>query len=526
MIASLLVAGCARPGDEPPNDPVTTTPSSSPPPTSTGTPGSVTPSQDKVQDAPGPGSSATPGLSFVSSKDGLLQVKLVLANGTAVINGTSYGTSLYNGQLITPIWRLQRGDVLMVELEDERYVPPQDAGLHDHGDDHGTFFNYTNIHFHGLNVPPTPPGDSVFISVNPAASGFTPTSYMYEILIPEDHPEGLFWWHAHPHNVSNMQVAGGMSGAMIIGNVTQSHYPHVAYTKEQVVLLRDFSANETEASFQNNVPLSTINGVAQASFQIAPNEVQFWRFANIGANRDFKVALEDPDGRPVAFHVIAVDGNVRRQVENRENLFLHPGARMEAFVVGPAAGNYTLKTLQVAKNLKNVFEDEQVLGTLVSAPGVQPYAPPQGLSTAVAQNMDPRLGELERWMSNGNATVWRNVTFTAHNGGQDFGINGTKYDVNRTDTFVKYDTVEVWNILNPTNASHVFHIHQLDYLVYLVNGTKAGSGGLQDTVLVPPKGSVQLVIPFNTPNVIGRYVYHCHYLAHEDRGMMANILVQ
>ncbi len=53
---------------------------------------------------------------------------------------------------------------------------------------------------------------------------------------------------------------------------------------------------------------------------------------------------------------------------------------------------------------------------------------------------------------------------------------------------------------------------------------------LHDTFTLPAgdtlkPGVVKVVIPFTDPTIIGRFVYHCHIVKHEDKGMMATIEV-
>ncbi len=36
---------------------------------------------------------------------------------------------------------------------------------------------------------------------------------------------------------------------------------------------------------------------------------------------------------------------------------------------------------------------------------------------------------------------------------------------------------------------------------------------------------VKVLIPFTNPVIVGKFVYHCHIIQHEDQGMMANIQV-
>ena len=37
--------------------------------------------------------------------------------------------------------------------------------------------------------------------------------------------------------------------------------------------------------------------------------------------------------------------------------------------------------------------------------------------------------------------------------------------------------------------------------------------------------TVQLRMDFRDPNIVGMFVYHCHLLEHEDKGMMGSIRV-
>ena len=58
-----------------------------------------------------------------------------------------------------------------------------------------------------------------------------------------------------------------------------------------------------------------------------------------------------------------------------------------------------------------------------------------------------------------------------------------------------------------------------------VNGEPIAFGGRLDNIRVPERGSVTLLLAFTDPLILGRFMYHCHVLKHEDRGMMGNIEV-
>ncbi|PYO10279.1 MAG: hypothetical protein DMD30_03320 [Gemmatimonadetes bacterium] len=58
-----------------------------------------------------------------------------------------------------------------------------------------------------------------------------------------------------------------------------------------------------------------------------------------------------------------------------------------------------------------------------------------------------------------------------------------------------------------------------------INGVAQLADDHRDIVDVPIKGEVKVIIPFTNPLIVGRFVFHCHILSHEDKGMMATIEV-
>jgi FtsP/CotA-like multicopper oxidase with cupredoxin domain len=102
---------------------------------------------------------------------------------------------------------------------------------------------------------------------------------------------------------------------------------------------------------------------------------------------------------------------------------------------------------------------------------------------------------------------------------------------------VEANSVEEWTILNFTHELHDFHIHQLHFRV-LESDDKFIEGRMMDTINVPvalpdanwspddpvTPGKVRLLMRFHQ-NISGEFVFHCHILSHEDKGMMGLIRV-
>ena len=113
-------------------------------------------------------------------------------------------------------------------------------------------------------------------------------------------------------------------------------------------------------------------------------------------------------------------------------------------------------------------------------------------------------------------------------GGGEMTINGRSMDMNRVDETVRIGTKEVWIIENPTMIPHPFHIHDVQFRILDRNGSPPlpGETGLKDTVVVPPRERVRLLLQFADYADPDRpYMYHCHNLEHEDAGMMGQFTV-
>ncbi len=92
----------------------------------------------------------------------------------------------------------------------------------------------TNLHFHGLTIPPTCHEDDVMkTSVQPGDAPFE-----YRFRIPQDEQPGLYWYHPHIHGFSKDQVLGGASGALIVEGIERAK-KEVAGLPERVFVIRD-----------------------------------------------------------------------------------------------------------------------------------------------------------------------------------------------------------------------------------------------------------------------------------------------
>src|SRR5450432_526805 len=181
----------------------------------------------------------------IESAGGVLRVELRMRSEVDAQGRVRYCYVSSDGK-IAPTLRLNPGDWLVVELKNEitpaaarndQRMPmaigtvgaktdPCAGGIMIDGG--------TNLHFHGLAVPPVCHQDeAMHTMIEPGAPTFE-----YRMRIPENTPPGLYWYHPHPHGFTKAQVLGGASGALIIEGMQDAN-PLTAGLPERVLVIRD-----------------------------------------------------------------------------------------------------------------------------------------------------------------------------------------------------------------------------------------------------------------------------------------------
>jgi hypothetical protein len=108
---------------------------------------------------------------------------------------------------------------------------------------------------------------------------------------------------------------------------------------------------------------------------------------------------------------------------------------------------------------------------------------------------------------------------------QIFGINGRPFDMARIDFEVANATVEKW-VVGGQEMGHPFHIHGARFRVVapVDQAERPEHAGWKDTVLV--EGEMELLVEFRDSGSSDHpFMFHCHVLEHEDRGMMGQFVV-
>jgi FtsP/CotA-like multicopper oxidase with cupredoxin domain len=430
----------------------------------------------------------------IRSRNGVLNATLTASQSRLRLGEYEIPGYLYDDTYLPPLLRVNLGDIMRIRLRNNLTDGP------------------TNLHFHGMNVSPRGRSDNVFVQVRPDHE------FEYEVVVPRAGRQGpgLFWYHPHDHGFVNKQMLGGMSGGLVVEG-SETLFPILKDLPERFFLIKHLQPG-------GGREVISINGQLNPAVEIRPGEMQFWRIANIGASLFFPFQIE---GMPL--YVVATDGHPLSRPRKSSEFLIGPGQRIDAVAIGPPAGEYAMAT----KEFKNMAWREpfpaQQIATIVStgSPAGSPIS--ATAETEVLLQRDDR----PRWIDEVRASTIarrRRVEYSKTEDRSVFMIDRRVMDDNRVDQTVKLGDTEEWTVVNTDQQYHSFHIHQTAFLVTEVNGMQQNEDSLRDTFSIPPAtddgpGVLKVIIPFTDPEIVGRFVYHCHAVDHEDKGMMGIVEV-
>jgi FtsP/CotA-like multicopper oxidase with cupredoxin domain len=519
------------------------------------------------------------------SKDGVLEATLTARNMKESDGRTRYCFTDEEGDE-SPTLRVQPGDQVIIHLKnamtDVATAGPEPIHMQamQGACTSGMVMDLisTNLHFHGMTIPPTCHADNVLKTiVEPGDKPFT-----YRFRIPDDEPPGLYWYHPHVHGFSKQQVLGGASGALIVEGIERAK-KELAELPERVFIIRDedlMNPNAPPSKSEPVVPKFLVDrdgdaantgtgfgkpakdisinyvsvpypGYPPATIQMRPSERQLWRVLNASAitylnlevlfNRTPQpLGLVAMDGVPIGARGAESDGP-QEPINWQTHLAIPPGARVEFVVTGPPiGGNGLLVTRTVDTGPGGENDPNRALARIEAAPDApEPRSRLENLPQPLPPPRRPWLGDVtpvrvrhlyfsEKLADPNDPTSAVEFYLTVD------GQTPKMFDMNATEPNIvaQQGTVEDWIIENRSQELHAFHIHQLHFLLLDYMGIPVHENLLRDTVNVPYYNgrlltypSVRIRVDFRDPDIVGTFPYHCHLLEHEDKGMMGTIEV-
>jgi FtsP/CotA-like multicopper oxidase with cupredoxin domain len=517
------------------------------------------------------------------SHDGILKVDLKFRKAPDTNGNTRFCYIAEDGSE-APTLRVNPGDLLILSLKNDMsasFKPaaiamgPKGAASSEACASSDMTAESTNLHFHGLSIPPLCHQDDVLnTSIQPSDQPFE-----YRFRIPADQPPGLYWYHPHIHGLTKTQVLGGASGALIVEGIERENKA-VAGLPERVLIIRDQNLLNPNAPPSKSEPVlpkmlldrdgdAANNGTGfgqpakdlsinfvpvpypdypPAVIEMKPEETQLWRVLNASAITYLNLAVLF-NRAPQKLGLVALDGVPLNEngtmgdfVDWQTHLGVPPGSRVEFIVKGPPLGvSGLLVTRTVDTGAGGENDPNRALATLKSS---EESTEPR---SKLAASPTPLPASQMAWLGNVAPVRTRRLYFSEKlldpnnpNSATTFyitvdGQTPAPFDPQSgiPNIVAKQGTVEDWIIENRSNELHAFHIHQMHFMLLDYLGKPVNEPFLRDTVNVPyfdgralEYPSVRLRMDFRDPNVVGTFPYHCHLLEHEDGGMMGLVRVE
>ena len=493
------------------------------------------------------------------------RMQLVVQAGKSSFAGKTATTWGYNGNLLGPAVKLNKGQSVTVDI-------------------HNQLAEETTLHWHGLEIP----GE-----VDGGPQGIIPAGGKRSVTFTPDQRAATCWFHPHQHGKTGHQVAMGLAGLVLIEDeeIRKLMLPKQWGIDDVPVIIQDkqFSA-DGQVDYQLDIMTAAVgwfgdtlltNGAIYPQ-HAAPRGWLRLRLLNGCNARSLNIAASD--NRPL--YVIASDGGLLAEPVKVTELPMLMGERFEVLVDVSDGKAFDLVTLPVSQMGMAVAPFDKphpvmrVQPLLITASGTlpdtltsMPSLPSlEGLTVRKLQlSMDPMLdmmgmqmlmkkygaqamagmdhGKMMGHMNNDNmghgnmnhgnmnhgemgnmqhgdmGNMKHGGSFDFHNANR---INGQAFDMNKPMFAAAKGQHERWVISGQGDMMlHPFHIHGTQFRILSENGKApaAHRAGWKDTVRVEGGVSEVLVKFDHDAPKEHAYMAHCHLLEHEDTGMMLGFTV-
>ena len=426
----------------------------------------------------------------------------------------------YGGSVPGPSLEARSGQGLYIDWPNElppRHFLPIDHSLH--GAEASTPEVRGIVHVHGAKAPPESDGYPEDWYV-PGKS----RTYFY----PNRQEPAALWYHDHTMGINRLNIYAGMFGLFLIRDDVEDalHLPGGRF--EIPLLLCDRSLREDG---QLDYPVSgdparpwvpeafgdvmLANGKAFPFLEVEARRYRF-RVLNAANGRFFRLSL----GNGRSFQQIGTDQGLLPAPVTLERTLLAPAERADLVIdfSGLAGEQIVLRSDSFEVMQFRVVPAKSEDRSLVP-PALRPV--PKTRESSAARTRP--LALIERMSLKGES--------------MEMLLNGTPWHAPVTEK-PALDSTEIWSFINTTDDSHPIHLHLVRFqildrrrfepFIYLNSreihytgpavAPAAEEAGWKDTVRADPHMVTRIIVRFE--GYIGRYVWHCHVLEHEDNEMM------
>jgi spore coat protein A len=433
----------------------------------------------------------------------------------------------YEGACPGPTFEVRREQPILVEWVNglpQRHLLTIDHTLHGAEKDKPEV--RTVVHLHGGRTPPDSDGypEDWFVP------GKSATCYY-----PNRQEATALFYHDHAMGITRLNAVAGLTGLYLIRDELEDSLRLPAGPHEIPIVLFDRSFHKNgevyypvsgnpAAPWVSEYYGSAIlaNGTIFPYLEVRPRKYRL-RLLNASNGSFYRIAFSPDDS-------VASDSVEFVQIGSEQG-FLEAPAIMSTLVIGPGERADLVVDFSGRRGRQLFMRTDAAVFMQFRISAQKSEDSPELPAT-----LRPRFR-----MSESSATKTRELTIADYQNrlgrSSIMLLNGAHWDMPLTEKPVLNST-EVWSFINLTDDSHPIHLHMVrfqlldrrpfDLAVYQLTGKivftgpsislRAGELGWKDTVRVDPLTVTRIIVKFE--GFIGRYVWHCHMLEHEDNEMM------
>jgi len=433
----------------------------------------------------------------------------------------------YGGLCPGPTLEVRRDQPVQVEWVNQlpaRHFLPIDHTLH--GAERDVPEVRTVVHLHGGRTPADSDGypESWFV---PGQSG--------KCYYPNGQDAAALFYHDHAMGITRLNTIAGLTGMYLIRDELEGSLPlpRGAYEIPLVLFDRSFNSDGSLYYSVSGNPGSPwvsqfygsailVNGKIFPNLRVQPRKYRF-RLLNSSNGSFYRLsfaATDDVAAAGLEFLQIGSEQGLLQAPVALKELIVGPGERVDLVLnFAPARGKRVyLRTdavvfMQFQVGSGRVDDSPELPGALRPAFRMQESEATRTRQLTLGDSQD-RLGQSKVML-----------------------LNNTPWHMPVTEN-PRLNSTEIWTFVNLTDDSHPIHLHMVrfqvldrrpfDLSVYQLTGKVVYTGppdqlppgelGWRDTVRVDPQSVTRIIVRFE--GFVGRYVWHCHMLEHEDNEMM------
>jgi bilirubin oxidase len=423
----------------------------------------------------------------------------------------------------------------------------------------------TTVHWHGLHIPAIMDGGPR--QVIPGGTTWSPS---WTVM----NDAATFWYHPHLHVATQEQLTLGAGGFLIVRDPQEASLglprtygvddiPLALTSRRYLRASNQFSFNQyaensgTTSSLDNYGDTILINGTHLPQVSL-PKQFVRLRILNGEIQRGYNLGFSDNR----TFYVIANDQGLLNAPVAVTRMFLMVGERVEILVdMRNDNASFDLK----AYNTGQVFgfpSQEGPVGGSAPTGNAGPengsrinnsdfnllHINPVAATSGAITTLPATLANNTYWTA-ANVTNTRTISVTGGNASTvngittttGFSFNNVSYSPSVMNHTIPLNAIERWNVTAGNVFGHSLHIHDIKFKIierYIgspgtvgaqvtTNGQAAGyESGWKDTVYIPRGEGVSVVAKYDDfASNVNPYMFHCHFMNHEDGGMMGQFLV-